>query len=168
MKGQKKFLNLWWNIEIHVSWYYEWHVSVLRKWHENYWNEIWDLLCQNLKLHVTWLWCLLPPLMEDFSRKSGWNKWIWVLATTKNWFKNFTPGLLTAFNDTKINKVIQVLRESMSQCSLRVSLGSFKVFETDQDFLTKKVSSTTCKNPSCPRNLDPKETNQKWANQLRL
>ena len=52
----------------------------------------------------------------------------------------------------------------------KVSLGSFKVFETDQDFLTKKVSSTTCKNPSCPRNLDPKETQIKgchtWMSHL--
>ena len=59
---------------------------------------------------------------------------------------------------SKPRKYLLVL-ESVSQCFLKkVSLGSFKVFETDQDFLTKKVSSTTCKNPSCPRNLDPKET----------
>ena len=69
---------------------------------------------------------------------------------------------------SKPRKYLLVL-ESVSQCFLKkVSLGSFKVFETDQDFLTKKVSSTTCKNPSCPRNLDPKETKQREVNQLHL
>ena len=42
------------------------------------------------------------------------------------------------------------------------------MFETDQDFLTKKVSSTTCKNPSCPRNLDPKETEHLEVHQRQL
>ena len=127
------------------------------------------ITCQT---HVTWLCCRCPlwwgTLAKGPDKGDHSGEVRQPHLTQQINFRNFSKQLpndslqkmIQESTEQNFKSEIMLIRNpsTRTQIVLKVFLGSFKVFEIDQDFLTKKVSSTTCKNPSCPRNLDPKET----------